>query len=321
MGPKTYENVGKSQPVLSMINPVIFTRTRTSMKGCDAAGPAYLSSPAMLQRMHGEPPSSEEEERGGAEAGAEGRLGASGGRPSRAGVMGAHEKEEEESPLAPTGEPNRCLNDAPCPPFIRHGASMRQPFDAALVAAGGRGGDPRADADMSSGHYSASGAYRSWLPQAAAPAPVAGGGAEIQLDAERERVHRRPDRAGYVSDDDDDGDGGGGGDDDIGDEGGDVDDDVGVGSRTQPRLPPLHPGGGRGGLRWPGGGDAGEGRHSPAANGRLLRRDPRTLVHLPTPGMMVATRTRLALEREHAHLEFLEGAAAEARARQRRANR
>eukprot|EP01047_Picozoa_sp_COSAG01_P053366 COSAG01_NODE_5712_length_4083_cov_6.270331_3_plen_268_part_00 len=267
----------------------------------------------MLQRMHGEPPSSEEEQRGGAEAGAEGRLGASGGRPSRAGVIGAHEKEEEESPLAPTGEPNRCLNDAPCPPFIRHGASMRQPFDAALVAAGGRGGDPRADADMSSGHYSASGAYRSWLPQ-----PVAGGGAEIQLDAERERVHRRPDRAGYVSDDDGDG---GDDDDDIGDEGGDVDDDEGVGSRTQPRLPPLHPGGGRGGLRWPRGGDAGEGRHSPAANGRLLRRDPRTLVHLPTPGMMVAARTRLALEREHAHLEFLEGAVAEARARQRRANR
>jgi hypothetical protein len=31
MGPVKYENVGKSQPVLIMINPIIFTRTRMTV--------------------------------------------------------------------------------------------------------------------------------------------------------------------------------------------------------------------------------------------------------------------------------------------------
>jgi hypothetical protein len=42
--------------------------------------------------------------------------------------------------LGGAGEPNGCLNDAPCPPSASHGASIRQPFGAGADDSGARGG-------------------------------------------------------------------------------------------------------------------------------------------------------------------------------------
>jgi hypothetical protein len=35
---------------------------------------------------------------------------------------------QADHPAPASGEPSGCLNDAPCPPFTSHGASIRQPF-------------------------------------------------------------------------------------------------------------------------------------------------------------------------------------------------
>jgi hypothetical protein len=68
-----------------------------------------------------------------------------------------------------SGEPNGDVNDAPCPPFATHDASIRQRFDAGWLDAAARGGGRRSTVSCHTAAPAAPARCRRWSPRHRVP--------------------------------------------------------------------------------------------------------------------------------------------------------